>query len=75
MAADWRNLRQFNFIFGHRLFFVILIFMLKCKATRLEGLDMHNDTQQSVECPVSSENSACPCYKFDDGKLMRGICF
>lgn len=22
-----------------------------------------------VECPPSSENSACPCYKFDDGKL------
>lgn len=70
MAAYWMNLRAFKFIFGYRLFFVILIFMLKCRATRLEGLGALNDeeTHTNIECPVSSENSACPCYKFEDGK-------
>lgn len=22
----------------------------------------------NVECPAISENSACPCYKFEDGE-------
>lgn len=44
--------------------FVILIFMEKFKATHMENVAVDD-----VECPASSENSACPCYKFDDGEF------
>lgn len=42
---------------------MILIFMVKFKSTHMEIVDVE------VECPPSSENSACPCYKFDDGEF------
>lgn len=30
-----------------------------------------DEIQPNYECPVSSENSACPCYKFEDGELKN----
>jgi hypothetical protein len=30
---------------------------------------MESVVDAEVECPPSSENSACPCYKFDDGEF------
>jgi len=31
--------------------------------------DDDQQQQQNVECPATTtENSACPCYKFEDGK-------
>lgn len=27
-----------------------------------------------IECPAINENSACPCYKFEDGELHPKIC-
>lgn len=44
---------------------MILIFMVKFKSTHMENVVVDVE----VECPPSSENSACPCYKFDDGEF------
>lgn len=65
MATYLRNLRQFKASMTMRCqwIFVILIFMVKFKSTHMEIVDVE------VECPPSSENSACPCYKFDDGEF------
>jgi hypothetical protein len=52
--------------------FVLLIFLLKFKASHLEGVDVDGDDVQqqlNAECPSSSGTSACPCYKFDHGKI------
>lgn len=32
--------------------------------TELPPITIHED----IKCPSFAENSACPCYKFDDGK-------
>lgn len=50
--------------------YVVLISLVETQmepidtALRSESLKtaMHND------CPIFGENSACPCYKFEDGK-------
>lgn len=33
--------------------------------TEQPAITIHED----IKCPSFAENSACPCYKFDDGKL------
>ncbi|XP_012157480.1 uncharacterized protein LOC101458689 [Ceratitis capitata] len=37
------------------------------------GLTASQDTdiQNSIECPSFDENSACPCYKFEDGLFLE----
>lgn len=51
---------------------VSLLLMWKCRATSMESVDKPDETA-NVECPVISENSACPCYKFEDGKSMSSV--
>lgn len=37
----------------------------------MENIDKAEDSMNlNVECPAISENSACPCYKFEDGELI-----
>lgn len=33
----------------------------------MENVDKTEDAA-NIECPAISENSACPCYKFEDGE-------
>lgn len=70
MAVNGKKLRSFELVSAFKLFVLMLIFMLKVKATRLEELNalIEDEIHQNIECPASSENSACPCYKFEDGK-------
>lgn len=42
-----------------------LILILKCRATNMESVDEN----LNIECPAISDNSACPCYKFEDGEF------
>lgn len=68
MATYLKKLRPFKAMMTMRChwIFVISIFMVKFKATHMESMDTPD-----VECPASSESSACPCYKFDDGKSFH----
>lgn len=34
----------------------------------MESVD-RMDENLNIECPAISDNSACPCYKFEDGEL------
>lgn len=47
----------------------LLLLMLKCRSTNMEIVD----ETTVIECPVINENSACPCYKFEDGELMATV--
>lgn len=38
----------------------------------MQSVDKPDETA-NVECPVISENSACPCYKFEDGESMSAL--
>ena len=76
MATYWKNLRPFRVTTATTMrcqwMLVILILLLKFKASHLEGVDA-DEVQPTVECPASSETSACPCYKFEDGELFNSF--
>jgi hypothetical protein len=53
--------------------YVVLILLLELQYSKLEpisaALTSENlKTTLHIDCPIFSENSACPCYKFEDGK-------
>lgn len=70
MATYWKNLRPFRVTMSCQWMLVILILLLKFKASHLEGVDADEVQQPNVECPASSGTSACPCYKFEDGEKL-----
>lgn len=72
MVTYWGNLRPLQPITKYRCWVIVsLILILKCRATNMENVDKAEDPANlNVECPAISENSACPCYKFEDGKLI-----
>ena len=47
--------------------YVFLILLLGSQDTKMESI---SGQQRVIECPVLIENSACPCYKFEDGKFL-----
>ncbi|KAG5684750.1 hypothetical protein PVAND_013964 [Polypedilum vanderplanki] len=57
--------------FKSRWIFALLLFMASCRSTIMESLELMGDdeTTPNVECPASSENAACPCYKFEDANI------
>lgn len=71
MVTYCRILRPIQGITQHRWWVIVsLILILKCRASNMENINKADDpANTSVECPAISENSACPCYKFEDGEL------
>jgi hypothetical protein len=68
MVTYWRNLRPLQPDTKCRWWMIVsLILILKCRATNMENVEKSEETEV-VECPVIRENSACSCYKFEDGK-------
>lgn len=72
MVTYWKNSRLLQPIAKSRWsVFVSLILILKCHSTNMENVEKTEETANlNIECPVISENSACPCYKFEDGELI-----
>lgn len=70
MRRSWitrLQLRQWRHIM---IVFVMIHFI---KFTKLE--ELHDDKRNNKECPSFTENSACPCYEFDDGKFYLFVLF
>lgn len=68
MVTYWRNLGPLRAKYRWWAL-VSFLLILKCRATNMESVD----ETASIECPVISENSACPCYKFEDGESMSAL--
>jgi hypothetical protein len=74
MEKYWRNLRPPQPTSKqHRWWLTVtLLLLLKGHLTNMENVQK---ADENIECPDSSDNSACPCYKFEDGKLISKILF
>lgn len=42
-----------------------VLFLILCG---LVGFTKMEEPLPNIECPSHADNSACPCYKFEDGK-------
>lgn len=71
MVTYWRNWRTLEPATKQGWWVVVsLVLILKCRASNMENIDKtQNTANMNVECPAISDNSACPCYKFEDGEF------
>lgn len=55
----------------HQLVQLVLLAII-AGTKQIETTQIHGfTTDDNTQCPSFTDNSACPCYKFEDGKLIH----
>lgn len=66
MVTHWNNPGNTHWL--RYWWWIYVILMLEIHYTKMENVEIPLSNQIHTECPTITENSACPCYKFEDGK-------